>query len=69
MPKNKTLIAKAPLQRLIKQVGVNRISDKGVEQLRMYIEKQTQTLAKKSIELAKHSGRNTILIDDVYQAR
>ena len=59
----------APLKRILKSHGINRVSDNAVRMLAQVLEERLTGLAQESDKIAKHSGRKTILRRDVKLAR
>jgi DNA-binding protein len=68
MPKNKNPIASAPLKRILKENGANRVSADALTVLAEYLEEQAKGIARESIKLAKHAQRRTVLKEDVMLA-
>ncbi len=59
----------APLKRILKRAGGERVSDKAAEALRDEIEDRAMDLAKSAKKHAKHAKRKTIQREDVRAAR
>ncbi len=55
----------APVERIFKRAGAERVGEDAVIALRDVLENVAYELAVKSIELAKHAGRKTVSADDV----
>lgn len=55
----------AAMEKLLKQGGADRVSDKAKVALRNAIEEIAHEIAIKSIKLAVHAGRKTIKTEDV----
>lgn len=55
----------APIDRLMRIAGAERISDEAVSILREILEEVAKDISRQAMELAKHAGRKTILADDV----
>lgn len=60
-----TEIPKAPVTRIVKNAGAERISKDAEEKIVVAVEDYAAKLAKAVIEVAKHAGRKTIQPDDV----
>lgn len=68
MPKNKKPIALAPLERILKENGAKRVSDEALRIFAEELEKRAKSVAEKAIEFSKHSGRRTVMKEDVVLA-
>ncbi|MEE1116823.1 histone family protein [Methanosphaera sp.] len=60
-----TEIPKAPVTRIVKSAGAERISKDAEEKIVEAVEAYTASLATAVIDVAKHAGRKTIQPDDV----
>ncbi|RAP50668.1 MAG: histone [Methanosphaera sp. rholeuAM74] len=58
-------IPKAPISRIVKSVGAERISKEAEEKFVEAVEAYTMKLAETTIDLAKHADRKTIQPEDV----
>ncbi len=58
-------LPKAPIERLIKRAGAERVSDEAVEALADYLEEYAIKVATRAIKLARHAGRKTVTKDDI----
>jgi len=65
MGKRETSIPKAPLARILVNKGAQRVSAKGIDTFSDMIEEVADNIAKRALELSKHSGRKTILDEDI----
>ena len=61
-------IPRAVMARILKNAGAPRISDKAAEKFAELIEEKASEVAKKAVRLSEHSGRKTVMIDDVKAA-
>ncbi len=59
----------APLKRILKKAGAERVSDDAVEALRDEIEDRAHDLAEKARDYAHHADRKTVQREDVKAAR
>lgn len=55
----------APVERIIRNAGAERVSKEAVEELREAVEELGQDIARDAIELAEHAERNTVTKSDV----
>lgn len=60
-----TEIPKAPITRIVKSEGAERISKDAEEKIVEAVEAYTKKLATAVIDMAKHADRKTIQVDDV----
>ncbi|MFW9849400.1 MAG: histone family protein [Candidatus Thorarchaeota archaeon] len=67
MPRSRKdrIIPVAPIDRLMRKAGADRVSDKGAERLAQILEEIGEHLAKIAAELTEYTGRKTIIDKDV----
>ena len=58
----------APVTRLIRNAGVERISKDATVEFAKLLEAECAKIAKKAVNLAKHAGRKTVKVEDIRQA-
>ena len=59
------LLPLAAMEKLLKQSGAERVSDKAKAALKNIVEEKANDIAVKAIQLAKHAGRKTIKGEDI----
>lgn len=59
----------APVKRVIKNAGADRVSDDAVEAMRDLLEDRAEDLAKEAKQYANHAGRKTVKKEDVRAAK
>lgn len=59
----------APIKRIMKQAGAERVADDGAEAMRNVIEEEIIALAQDADRFARHAGRKTVKKEDVEAAR
>ncbi len=64
MPKTRYLPL-APIGRIIREAGAERVSDAAVERLERYMEKFATEISRHAVSLAKHANRKTVTGDDI----
>ena len=62
---NVSEIPVAPLVRILKDAGAERISDDAKKAFADAVEAAAEELAKKVIKAAEHAGRKTVTVDDI----
>ncbi|MEM3363949.1 MAG: histone family protein [Candidatus Micrarchaeia archaeon] len=62
-------IPRAPIERLMKRAGAERVSDGAIDAMIDVLEEEAIKIATKAIKLARHAGRKTVVEDDVKLAR
>ncbi len=59
------IIPVAPIDRLMRDSGAGRVSDRGAEELAKILEEIGKILSKRAFELTEHAGRKTITDKDI----
>lgn len=59
----------APLKRILKRAGGERVSDDAVEALRDEVEERALDMAERARDYAQHANRKTVQREDVMAAR
>jgi histone H3/H4 len=62
---NELEIAVAPMHRLCKKTGADRVSEAAAEELAKVLEEIGVKIAKEALDYAMHSGRKTIKAKDI----
>lgn len=55
----------APVERIIRKAGAERVSEEAVEELRKALEDLGEEVAADATEVADHAGRNTVKKEDI----
>ena len=65
MAKRTTSIPKAPFGRILINSGAKRVSADGIDAFSEHVEEVAEKISAHALEIAKHSGRKTILEGDI----
>lgn len=58
-------IPRAPIERIIRKAGAERVSNEAVEALVEYIEEIAVRTSRLAIKLSRHAGRKTVQYEDI----
>ncbi len=59
------LLPLAAMEKILKNVGAERVADKAKAALKEVIEDKAEDIAKKAWDIARHAGRKTIKAGDI----
>ena len=62
---SKRLLPLAAMEKILKQAGAERVSDKAKTELKNALEEKADEIASQAIKLATHAGRKTVKAGDV----
>jgi len=65
MPRPGKIIPKAPLGKIMQNVGAKRVSNGALDTLSDYLIDYATEIAERAAKIARHSGRKTVKKDDV----
>jgi len=58
----------APITRLVRNAGAERVSEEASKALVEILEEKAEEIARKAVNLAKHAGRKTVKKEDIIEA-
>ena len=61
----KKLLPLAAMEKILKQAGAERVSDKAKEELKTFLEEVGEEIASSAVRLANHAGRKTVKSGDI----
>lgn len=61
-------LPKAPIERIIRNAGAERVSEEAVEELREAVEELGDEIAADAADMAEYAERNTVKSEDVDMA-
>ena len=62
---SKRLLPLAAMEKILKQSGAERVSDKAKVALKSIIEEEAEKIAAHAVKFASHAGRKTVKASDV----
>ena len=62
---SKKLLPLAAMEKILKQSGAERVSDKAKAALKAVIEEEAEKIASQAVKFAAHAGRKTVKAGDV----
>ena len=65
MPRQTTLIPKAPIAKIFKDMGAPRVSEDALLRVVEFLTQKSESVAATAIEIAKHRGSRTVNEGDI----
>ncbi len=62
---SKRLLPLAAMEKILKQSGAERVSDKAKAALKLIVEERAEKIASQAVRFAAHAGRKTVKAGDV----
>ncbi|MBI5347313.1 MAG: NFYB/HAP3 family transcription factor subunit [Candidatus Aenigmarchaeota archaeon] len=59
------ILTLAPLRKLMKKAGAKRVSDSATAEMAKVLEEKASKIASEAHKLAQHSGRRTVIREDI----